>query len=104
MAQRTKINPWEFVITKPYILSFVMSNIRTLALAHYLIYILQSSRFSESVFLLAPSLALFGRYHLLHPSGHAPNQVSTNPLGTLSDPTFTYSKAHVHQQEGPHKH
>ena len=91
MAQRTKINPWEFVITKPCILSFVVLNLRTLALAHYLIYILQSSRFSESIFLLAPGLALFGLYHLLHPSGHAPNQVSTNPLSTLSDPTLLQS-------------
>ena len=81
-----------------------MSKSRTLPLAHHLIYILQSGRYSESVVLLALGLALFGLYHHLHPSGHALNQVSTNPLGTLSDPTFTYSKAYVHQQEGPHKH
>ena len=37
MAQRTKVNPWEFVVTKPCIVSFVMSNFRTLALAHHLI-------------------------------------------------------------------
>ena len=54
--------------------------------------------------MLALGLALFGLYHCLHPSGHALNQVSTNTLDTLSDPTFTYSKAYVHQQEGPHKH
>ena len=53
--------------------------------------------------MLVLGLGLFGLYHSLYPSGHALNQVSTNPLGTLSNPTFTYSKAHVHQQEGPHK-
>ena len=104
MAQVTKVNPWEFVVTKLCISSFAMPKFRTLALAHHLIYILQSSRYSESVFLLAYGLALFGPYHHPHPSGHALNQFSTNTPGTLSDPTFTYSKAHVHQQEGPHKH
>ena len=104
MAQVTKLNPWNFVVTKLCISSFVMPKFRTLTLAHHLIYILQSSRFSESVFLLAYGLALFGPYHHPYPSGHALNQFSTKTLGTLSNPTFTYSKAHVHQQEGPHKH
>ena len=80
-----------------------MSKIRTLASTYHLIYILQSTRNGEPVFLLALGLALFGLYHCLHPSGHALNQVSKDPLGILSDPTFTYSKAYVHQQEGPHK-
>ena len=91
-------------ITRVDILSFVISNYRGLVYVIVLISILQYGTLDGTVFLLALGLALFGPYHHLHPSGHALNQVSTNCLGTLSDPTFTYSKAHVHQQEGPHKH
>ena len=80
MAQRTKINPWEFVVIKLRISSFAMSKFRTLALVHHLIYILQSSRYSESVFLLAYGLALFGPYHHLHPSGHALNLIPSAAL------------------------
>ena len=36
VAQITKVNPWEFMATKPCIFSFVMPKLRTLALAHHL--------------------------------------------------------------------
>ena len=77
---------------------------RSLVHVIVLIYILQYGTLDGTVFLPVLGLCPFGHYHSLYLSGHALNQVSTNPLGTLSNPTFTYSKAHVRQQEGPHKH
>ena len=36
VAQITKVNPWEFMTTKPCIFFFVMPKLRALALAHHL--------------------------------------------------------------------
>ena len=50
IAQRTKLNPWEFVATKVGIPSFVVPNNRTTVPVIKLISILQSGRNGESVF------------------------------------------------------
>ena len=52
---------------------------------------LQCPTLDEPV-LLTCGLSLFGLYYCLYPSEHALNQVSTNLLDILSDPTFTYTK------------
>jgi hypothetical protein len=80
MAQETKVNLWENVVTKVDVLSFVVSNPRNSTSANQLIYIFQSGRVDESVFLLEHGLGPFGLYHCLYPSGHTLNQVSTNLL------------------------
>jgi hypothetical protein len=80
MVQETKVNPWENLATKVDIMSFVVPNPRNSTSANQLIYIFQSGRVNESVFLLEHGLGPFGLYHCLYPSGHTPNQVSTNLL------------------------
>ena len=103
-AQRTKVKSWEILVTKQGILSLSVPSFKPLASFTDLIQDLQWPTLDEPVFVLWCGLSLFGLHYCLYPSGHALNQVSTNLLCTLSDPTFTYSKAHVHHQEGPHKH
>ena len=56
MAQRTGLNPCEFVAIKVDIMSFVMPNNRTTVPVIKLIPILQSSKNGESVFLQALKL------------------------------------------------
>jgi len=53
MAQRTKVYPWEFVVTKPGIMSFAVPNTKYLALFIDLILTLEGAPFDESVFLPA---------------------------------------------------
>jgi len=53
MAQGTKVNPWEFLVTKLDIMSFVVSNAKYLALFVDLILTLEGAPFDESVFLPA---------------------------------------------------
>ena len=103
VAQGTKAKSWENQITKQSILSLFVPSFKPLASFIDLIQDLQWPTLNEPVFVLSLGLSLFGLYYCLCPSGHALNQVSTTSF-VLSDPTFTYSKAHVHHQEGPHKH
>ena len=77
-AQGTKVNPWEFLVTKVDILSFIKPKYRSLANAIVLIYILQYGTLDETFFLLVLGLGPFGLYHCLYPSGHALNQISTH--------------------------
>jgi len=53
MAQGTKVNPWEFLVTKLDIMPFVMSNAKYLALFVDLILTLEGTPLDESVFLPA---------------------------------------------------
>jgi len=53
MAQGTKVNPWEFVITKPGIMSFAVPNTKYMTLFIDLILTLEGVPFNESVFLPA---------------------------------------------------
>ena len=101
-AQITKVKSWEIQVTKQSIFSPPVPSFKPLASSIDLIQDLQWPTLDEPVFVLSLGLRLFGLYYCLYSSGHALNQVSTNLLCTLSDPTFTYSKAHLHQQEGPH--
>jgi len=77
MAQGTKVNVCEILITKVDILSFVTPKYRILVPAIGLIYILQLGTLDQSVFLPVLGLTPFSLYH---PSGHALNQISTNLL------------------------
>jgi len=52
IAQGTKVYPWEFVVTKPVIMSFAVPN-KYLALFIDLILTLEGTPFDESVFLPA---------------------------------------------------
>ena len=103
-ARGTKVKSWEIQVTRQSILSLFVPNFKPLDSFIDLIQDLQWPTLNEPVLVLSCGLGLFGLYYCLYPSGHALNQVSTNLLCTLSDPTLTYSKAHVHHQEGPHKH
>ena len=53
IAQRTKVNLWEFVITKLGIMSFAIPNIKYLAPCVDLILTLEGAPLDESVFLPA---------------------------------------------------
>ena len=53
MAQGTKVNPWEFVVTKLSIMSFVVPNTKYLAPFVDLILTLEGAPLDESVFLPA---------------------------------------------------
>jgi len=78
VGQGTKLNLWEFLVTKIDILSFVSPMYRTLVPSIGLIYILQWGTLSQSVFLPVLGLALFDLYHPLYPSGHALYHISIN--------------------------
>jgi len=79
-AQGTKVKACEFYRTKVDTLSFVTPKYRTLVPAIGLIYILQLGTLDESVFLPGLGFPLFALYRWPYPSGHAPNQIPTNPL------------------------
>jgi len=53
MAQGTKANPWEFLVTELDIMSFVVSNAKYLTLFVDLILTLEGAPLDESVFLPA---------------------------------------------------
>src|SRR5258708_6889482 len=84
VGQGTKLNLWEFLITKIDILSFVAPTYRTLVPSIGLIYILQCHTLCQSVFLPVLGLALFDLLHPFYPSGHALNHISINlPLYSI---------------------
>ncbi len=84
VAQTTKVNSWEFCITKVDILSFVPPNYKYLTFFVEFILILEWGQVNESVFLHIPSLAFFDLYHSIYPSGHALSHIPINlPLYSI---------------------
>jgi len=80
VAQKTKLDSWEFIVTKESITSLFVPNVKVLAPCIDLIQDLQSPTLNEPVFVLVPNFPSFGLYHCLYPPGHALNWVSTNLL------------------------
>ena len=102
MAQITKLNLWEFSVTKQSIVALFVPNVKTLASCIDLIQDLQSTTLNEPVFVLVASFPFFGLYHCLYPPGHTLNQVSTNLLWySIWFYLHLPPKAHPHQQEVP---
>ena len=91
VAQTTKVNSWEFCITKVDILSFVPPNYKYLTFFVEFILILEWGQVNESVFLHIPSLAFFDLYHSIYPSGHALSHIPITFLCILSYYTTTCS-------------
>ena len=73
LTQRTKLNLWEFWVTKQGIMSIFVPNIKTLCLFIDLIQYLQWPWVNEPVFVLALHISSFAHYHCSYPSGHALN-------------------------------
>jgi len=65
VAQRTKVNPWEFVGTKLAIMSFVVPNSKYLALLVDLILDLEYTPLNQSVFLLTLKSGLLNPIYYL---------------------------------------
>jgi len=67
VAQKTKVNLWEFVVTKLNIMSFVVPNSKYLALSVDLILDLEYTPLNQSVFLLTLKSGLLMSYHMTKP-------------------------------------
>jgi len=88
VAQKTKINPWEFVATKLNIMSFVGPNSKHLALFVDLILDLEYTPLDQSVFLLTLKSGLGMSYHMTKPCilSNLPSRVYISPLGIIYPP------------------
>ena len=68
MALGTKVDPWEFVVTKINILSFVMPNIKHSYLFIDFIWTLRGGPVDESVLLCTLKTSPTHTYHMTKPS------------------------------------
>jgi len=88
VAQKTKVNPWEFVATKLNIMSFVVPNNKHLALFVDLILDFEYTPLNQSVFLLTLKSGLGMSYHMTKPYilSNLPSRVYIPPLGIIYPP------------------
>ena len=88
VAQRTKVNPWEFVVAKLNIMSIVVPNSEYLALFIDLILDLEYTPLDQSVFLLTLKSGLVMSYHMTKPYilSNLPSRVYIPPLGISKMP------------------
>ena len=88
VAQKTKVNLWEFVVTKLNIMFFVVPNSKYLALFVDLILDLEYTPLDQSVFLLTLKSGLGMSYHMTKPYifCNLPSRVYIPPLGIIYPP------------------
>jgi len=98
VAQKTKVNPWECVVTKLNNMSFVVPNSKYLAHFVDLILNLEYAPLNQSVFLLTLKSGLVMSDHMNKPYilSDLPSRVYIPPLGIIYPPVNMSSNTQQH--------